>query len=160
MENAYPPSVAKVVHALDGYQVRSKVVVLAESTRTAVEAAAAIGCQVAEIAKSIVFSGKATAKAVLVVASGTNRIDENLVAARVGEPIVKADADYVREKTGYVIGGVPPTGHLNAVQVLVDEDLLQFKSIWAAAGSPYAVVNLTPEELLRVSGGIVAKVKK
>jgi prolyl-tRNA editing enzyme YbaK/EbsC (Cys-tRNA(Pro) deacylase) len=128
-------------------------------TRTAADAAAAVGCAVAEIAKSLLFRGKESGRPVLVVASGTNRVDEKKVAAAIGEKIGRADADFVREKTGFAIGGVPPIGHVVAPLTLIDEDLLALPTIWAAAGTPNAVFKLTPGELVELTGGRVAEVK-
>ncbi|HYE01030.1 MAG TPA: YbaK/EbsC family protein [Alphaproteobacteria bacterium] len=127
------------------------------STRTSAEAAAAVGCDVAQIAKSLVFRA-ASGRSVLVVASGTNRVDEAKVAALIGEPIRRADADFVRDRTGYAIGGVPPLGHAVPPAVLIDRDLLRFDSLWAAAGTPNAVFRLTPDDLVRLSGGAVGDV--
>jgi Cys-tRNA(Pro) deacylase len=124
-----------------------------ESTRTAEEAAAAIGCSVAQIAKALIFRTADTSQSVLVVASGSNRVDEKKIAQQVGEKIVRADADFVREKTGYAIGGVPPIGHATTPIVLLDEDLLEFDNIWAAAGTPNAVFNLTPAQLQQLTQG-------
>ncbi len=95
----------------------------------------------------------------LVVASGVNRVDEKKVAALIGEKIARADADFVREKTGFAIGGVPPVGHVEAPVTLIDRDLLQHETIWAAAGTPNAVFQLTPGELEGLTGGRVADVK-
>jgi prolyl-tRNA editing enzyme YbaK/EbsC (Cys-tRNA(Pro) deacylase) len=130
-----------------------------EGTRTAAEAAAAIGCTVAEIAKSLVFRARESGRPVLVVASGVNRVDEKKVAALMGEKISRADAEFVRENTGFAIGGVPPVGHATAPLTLIDEDLLTFATIWAAAGTPNAVFKLTPAELVELTGGRVAEVR-
>ncbi|HWS71379.1 MAG TPA: YbaK/EbsC family protein [Thermoanaerobaculia bacterium] len=149
---------SRVQAALDAAGVTARVVELPDSTRTAVEAANAIGCKVAEIAKSLVFRGKDSGQAVLVITSGTNRVDEKKVAALLGEPIAKADADFVRERTGYAIGGIPPAGHATPLRTLIDEDLLTFTTLWAAAGTPHAVFELTPNDLVRMTGGRVGKV--
>lgn len=129
-----------------------------ESTRSAAEAAAAVGCQVAQIAKSIIF--RAGEGAVLVIASGANRVDMGKVAATTGFHVKRADGKWVRDVTGFVIGGVAPLGHLTPPLVLVDEDLLAYDGVWAAAGSPMHVFATTPAELLRISGGTVADVKE
>lgn len=128
-----------------------------EGTRTAVDAAAAVGCDVAQIVKSLVFR-RETGAAVLVVASGRNRVDEAKVQALLGEPVGKADASFVRETTGYAIGGVPPAAHATPIETLVDEDLLAFDEVWAAAGTPRTVFALTPEELVAITRGRVADV--
>jgi prolyl-tRNA editing enzyme YbaK/EbsC (Cys-tRNA(Pro) deacylase) len=130
-----------------------------ESTRTAAEAAAAIGCTVAQIAKSLVFRGRDSGRPVLVIASGANRVDEAAVATVVGEPIARADAAYVRARTGFAIGGVPPVGHLETPQVVIDRDLLALPEIWAAAGTPNAVFRLTPAALTELCGGRVGDIK-
>ena len=149
---------SRVQAALDAAGVTARVVELPDSTRTAAEAANAIGCKVAEIAKSLIFRGKDSGDGVLVITSGTNRVDEKKVAAILGEPIAKADADFVRERTGYAIGGIPPVGHATSLRTLIDEDLLTFTTLWAAAGTPHAVFELTPDELVRMTGGRVERV--
>ncbi|WP_079908494.1 YbaK/EbsC family protein [Paenibacillus sp. 32352] len=137
----------------------NKVVELPDSARTAQEAADAIGCEVAQIAKSIIFRLKSSDKPLLVVASGVNRVNERLIAGKLNDRLGKADADYVRERTGFVIGGVAPIGHAEDVMTLIDEDLFQYKTLWAAAGHPKAVFELTPEELVAMTGGQVVQVK-
>jgi Cys-tRNA(Pro) deacylase len=123
------------------------------STRTAADAAAAIGCEVAQIAKSLVFRGERSGRAVLIIASGVDRVDEKKAAAAVGEPIGRADADFVREATGFAIGGVPPVGHKTKPIVLIEESLMQLDEIWAAAGTPNAVFRLTPIDLVQLTDG-------
>jgi Cys-tRNA(Pro) deacylase len=130
------------------------------STRTAADAAAAIGCEVAEIAKSLIFRGQTSGRAVMIIASGVDRVDEKKAAAAVGEPIARADADFVREATGFVIGGVPPIGHKTKPMVLIEEQLMRFAEIWAAAGTPNAVFRLTPSDLVELTGGRVAAVAR
>jgi len=137
-----------------------EIVVLPDSTRTAKEAALAVGCDVAQIVKSLVFRGTESGRPVLVIACGANRVDESAVGTLIGEPIGKADADFVRANTGFAIGGVAPIGHVVAPVTLVDEDLLAFESIWAAGGTPNTVFNLTPDELLAMTGGERAAVKQ
>src|SRR5882724_11626061 len=127
------------------------------TTRTSAEAAAAIGCAVAQIAKSVVFRAVGLNRAVLVMASGANRVDEKLVA--VGDRIAKADAAFVRDRTGFAIGGVAPVGHTEKPVTLIDEDLLQYAEIWAAAGTPNSVFRLTPEALIAMTGGRVIAIK-
>lgn len=137
----------------------NKVIELPDSTRTAQEAADAIGCEVAHIAKSIIFRLKNSDKPLLVVASGVNRINEKQIGNQLGEKLGKADADFVREHTGFVIGGVPPLGHIESILTLIDEDLFQYDEIWAAAGHPRAVFELTPEQLMQMTKGKVICVK-
>jgi prolyl-tRNA editing enzyme YbaK/EbsC (Cys-tRNA(Pro) deacylase) len=147
-----------VQSALEAQGVQLNVVELSQSTRTAAEAAAAIGCTVAQIAKSLVFRGTQTDQPVLVIASGTNRVDEHKVAALVGEPITKADAAFVRTHTGFAIGGVAPVGHPQPLRTLLDQDLLQYDQLWAAAGTPHAVFPITPSELVQITNGDVIAV--
>jgi prolyl-tRNA editing enzyme YbaK/EbsC (Cys-tRNA(Pro) deacylase) len=128
-----------------------------EGTRTAQDAAAAIGVEVGQIVKSLVFI--ADGEPVLVLASGANRVDEARVGARLGRTIERAPAALVREATGYAIGGVPPLGHATALPTLIDEDLLQFEVVWAAAGTPRDVFAIAPADLVRATGGEVAAVR-
>jgi len=132
---------------------------LQSTTRTSAEAAQAVGCRVEQIAKSIVFQGQQTHKPILVIASGPNRANEKRIAEFISEPLGKADADYVRRKTGFVIGGVPPIGHLEKLEIFIDEDLLQYNEIWAAAGTPNAVFKLTPSDLIKMTDGRVVSIK-
>jgi len=130
------------------------------STRTAADAAAALGCRIGQIAKSLVFRAAASARPVLVVASGANRVDEQAVAKLLGEALARADAAFVREATGFAIGGVPPLGHRTAPVSYIDRDLLAFAEIWAAAGTPNAVFRLTPRDLVAMTGGQIADIKQ
>ncbi|MEA2279749.1 MAG: hypothetical protein QOK21_356 [Solirubrobacteraceae bacterium] len=122
------------------------------STRTAPEAAAAVGCELGAIVKSLVFRGADSGDPVLVLVAGDNRADEARVRAEVGEAVGRADADWVREVTGYAIGGIPPVGHPAPLRTVVDEDLLRFELVWAAAGTPRAVFPVAPAELARAIG--------
>ena len=150
----------KIQNELIAHGINSKVIELPDSTRTAVEAGQAIGCTVAQIIKSLVFRGAESGQAVLIEASGINRVNEKTIAALIGEPIVKADADFVRAKTGFAIGGVPPLGHATKIQaVFIDEELLQYQELWAAAGTPHAVFPLTPGDMVKLSGGKVVSIK-
>lgn len=127
-------------------------------TRTAADAAAAIGCTVPQIAKSLIFRGNESDCPVLVIASGGIRVDASRVAALLGEAIGRADADFVREHTGFAIGGVPPVAHRNPPVVFIDETLMGFDTIWAAAGTPNSVFELRPADLVPLTGGTVAAV--
>lgn len=129
-----------------------------EGTRSAADAAAAVGCEVAQIAKSIVF--RAGTRAVLVIASGANRVDMGKVANAIGQPVKRADGNWVRDTTGFAIGGVSPVGHLAPPIVLLDQDLLALGDVWAAAGSPQHVFRSTPDELLRISGATTADIRE
>lgn len=152
------PSAQRVQDALRAAGFSNEVVELPDSARTAAEAAAAVGCEVGQIVKSLLFEGRPSGRAVLVAASGSHRVDEQAVAAVLGERIARASADFVREQTGFAIGGVPPIGHARPVVAVVDEALLGYPRIWAAAGHPHAVFPLTPDELVRMTGGKVARV--
>lgn len=152
-----PESAQRVADLLASLGHDKPVVMLAETGKTSAEAAAGLGCSVAEIAKSIVFRRLSDDAPVMVVASGANRVDENKVAARVG-PLGRADAKFVRARIGYVIGGVCPIGHLEKTMMLIDEDLMKFDSLWAAAGHPHAVFNLTPQQLLAMTGAPLADI--
>lgn len=136
-----------------------KIVEFPATTRTAQDAAQAIGCQVAQIAKSLIFRTKQTNRAILVLASGPNRVNEKTIAQQVGEEIIKADADFTREVTGYAIGGIPPLGHKQRLETYIDEDLLQHKEIWAAAGTPNAVFNLDSAVLEKLTNGKIISIK-
>ena len=149
-------SAQKVQDALAAAGFTNQVVELPDSTRTSAEAAAAVGCAVEQIAKSLVFRGKQSGAAILVIASGGNRVDEKKLKALAGENISKPDADFVREQTGFVIGGVPPIGHAQPLRTFIDRDLWRYQEIWAAAGHPNAVFRLTPDELVAMTGGAVA----
>lgn len=128
------------------------------STRSAAEAAAAIGCTVGQIAKSLVFRATLSDRAVIVITSGTNRVHESLIATQLGESIERANAALVRDRTGFAIGGVPPIGHSEPVLIIIDEDLRSFDEIWAAGGTPNAVFRLTFDDLVQLTGGTVARV--
>ncbi len=129
------------------------------STRTAQEAAEAVGAAVGQIVKSLIFRGVQSGKPYLLLVSGPNRVHEAKVAEVIGEGLERADPGFVREVTGFVIGGVPPVGHATPLETLIDPDLLQHDCIWAAAGTPNAVFGLTPDELLRLTGGRTVPMK-
>jgi len=151
-------SAQRVQDALAAAGVATTIVEYDVPARTSAEAAAVLGCTVAQIAKSLVFRA-ASGAPVLVIASGANRVDEAKVAAQVGEPIGKANAAFVRECTGYAIGGIPPLGHARPLTTLVDRDLLQHDVVYAAGGTPHAMFPLSPADLVRVAGGGVADVR-
>ena len=154
MKNPVPgtsiSSLQRVELALAELGIQAGIVEFDASTRTAADAAREIGCEVAQIAKSIVLRGLEDDACVLVIASGANRVDEHKVAALVGQPVAKADAAFVRSSTGFAIGGVAPVGHLGPVTVLVDENLWSLDPIWAAAGAPNAVFCLSADDLHRI----------
>jgi prolyl-tRNA editing enzyme YbaK/EbsC (Cys-tRNA(Pro) deacylase) len=149
----------RVQEALDAFGLLTTVVELPQSTHSAQEAAQAIGCALGQIAKSIVFHGQNSGRPFLVIASGENRVHEPCVSTVFAEPLSKASADYVRRITGYAIGGVPPVGHNEHLLTLVDEDLLAYPQIWAAAGTANAVFSLMPTDLVRITGGQVTRIK-
>lgn len=152
-----PETAQRVADLLANIGHDKLVVMLSESGKTSAEAAAGLGCSVAEIAKSIVFRRLSDNAAVMVIASGSNRVDEEKVAAIVGA-LGKADARFVKERIGYAIGGVCPIGHVGKTIVLIDQDLLAFESIWAAAGHPHAVFNLTPQQLIAMTAAPVTDI--
>jgi len=160
MANPLPSAAQKVQDALDAAGLPYQVIELPQTTRTSVEAAQAIGCQVAQIAKSLIFKTSTTDRAILVIASGANRVNEAILKELVGEPLEKPDADFVREKTGFVIGGVPPLAHAHKLDTYIDEDLLSYDTIWAAGGTPFAVFQLASKDLPAMTGGQLAKIKK
>jgi prolyl-tRNA editing enzyme YbaK/EbsC (Cys-tRNA(Pro) deacylase) len=155
----FGPSVRRVEEALAAAGGGHKVIALEQSARTSAQAASAVGCKVDQIAKSLVFRGADSQRAVLVIASGANRVDEVKVAALIAEPVGRADADFVRQRTGFAIGGVAPVAHAEPLTILIDEDLMRWPEIWAAAGHPNTVFKLTPADLVRLTGGRVAAVK-
>ncbi|MGE0725486.1 MAG: YbaK/EbsC family protein [Alphaproteobacteria bacterium] len=148
-----PPSAARVQDLLRaaGFEVTDAT--FPDPTRTAADAAAALGCTVAQIAKSLIFRAARSDRPVLVVASGVNRVDEAKVAAALGEPIGRADAAFVRAATGFAIGGVPPIGHLRPPATFLDADLARLDPIWAAAGTPNAVFRTSFDDLRKMTGG-------
>lgn len=159
LEATTSASVERVRQALAAANITAEIKFFDSSTRTAADAAEAIGCTVAQIAKSLVFRAVQTDRPILIIASGSNRVDTAKVAAVLGEDIGKADADFVRRRTGFAIGGVSPIGHIDGCQVIIDRDLEAFTEIWAAAGSPNAVFRLTPAQLKQMTGGWIADIK-
>ncbi|NLJ77880.1 MAG: YbaK/EbsC family protein [Tissierellia bacterium] len=140
-----------------GYE--NEVVELPGSCHTAKEAAKALGCKVEQIAKSIVFRLKESDNALMVIASGPNRINERHVGNIIGEKLLKADAEFVKDRTGYSIGGVSPVVQKSGIKILIDEDLLQYSEIWGAAGHPKAVFKMDFDELLELTDGEVMDIK-
>jgi prolyl-tRNA editing enzyme YbaK/EbsC (Cys-tRNA(Pro) deacylase) len=162
-ELADHPAVNRVRVALSDGGVRGAVVVLDEHARTAVAAAEQLGVEVGQIANSLVFAvpdDEGGRRALLVLTSGAHRVDTAKVAALIGAPrLDRADADFVREQTGFVIGGVAPVGHVRALQTLVDVALDGYDQVWAAAGHPRTVFPTSFAELIRVTGGRPAEVE-
>ncbi len=159
MPHSLSSSAQRVQSALIQHGYSYQVVETTQTTRSAADAAQAIGCDVAQIVKSLVFRGRQSGQPILVIASGPNRVNEKGVAALLGEPIERADAAYVREVTGYAIGGVPPIGLATSVRTLIDKDLLRHDVVWAAAGTPNAVFSLDPADLPGMTGGTVITIR-
>lgn len=137
-----------------------EVLELSASTRTANDAATTIGCEVAQIVKSLMFRSADTNQPILILASGVNRVNEKAIEILIGEKIIKADADFTRQITGFAIGGIPPVAHKHKInQILIDEDLLKFDKLWAAAGTPNAVFSLHARELKNLTGGRIVAIK-
>jgi Cys-tRNA(Pro) deacylase len=158
--NALSASATKVQGVLHERGFSNQIIELEATARSAEEAAQAVGVEVGQIAKSLIFKTRQTHQPVLVIASGANRVDEKKVGHLLGEKIEKADADFVREHTGFAIGGIPPVGHVQALKTLIDEDLVRFEVIWAAGGTPNALFKLSGSELVTLTRGEVAEVKK
>ncbi len=157
-EKSLRPAAARVQQLLGEMGLATEVIEFAETTKTSADAAGQIGCSVAQIAKSLIFRARQSNRPVLAIASGVNRVDERALESLLGEKIGKADAEFVRDKTGYAIGGVAPVGHAVPPVTFIDEDLLKLETIWAAAGTPFAVFRLKAADLVRLTGGQVAKI--
>lgn len=157
--NALPPAAERVHAAAVALGLPVEIRIMPATTRTAAEAAAACGCAVGQIVKSLIFQEKDSRLPLLFLVAGTNRVNEAAVAARLGQAIVRPGADFVRESTGFAIGGVPPLGHSPALVPYIDADLLQYETVWAAAGTPNAVFAVDPKALRDATNGIVIDVK-
>jgi prolyl-tRNA editing enzyme YbaK/EbsC (Cys-tRNA(Pro) deacylase) len=149
-----------VQQALADHGLELRVIELAESCRTAIQAAEAVDCELGQIVKSLVFRISKTQTPILVTASGSNRVSEKKIRQQLGESIRRANADFVREHTGYAIGGVAPLGHPKPIQTFIDEDLFQYDQIWAAAGTPNALFSMRPGDLKIFTGGIISDVRE
>jgi prolyl-tRNA editing enzyme YbaK/EbsC (Cys-tRNA(Pro) deacylase) len=149
----------KVQDVLDTFNLEHQVFELEVPVKTAQQAADVVGCSVAQIAKSLVFIS-VSGKPVLVIASGSNRVNESRVAEILGESIARATPDFVRSSTGFAIGGIPPVGHAVQPLVVIDQDLLEHQSIWAAAGHPNSLFELNPSDLERMTGGTIASIRE
>jgi prolyl-tRNA editing enzyme YbaK/EbsC (Cys-tRNA(Pro) deacylase) len=156
--NELPDAVQRVANAARAAGLAIDVKVMPASTRTAEDAAAACGCDVAQIVKSLIFKGKASGRPYLLLVSGGKRVNEKAMAATLGEEIVRPDADFVRAATGFAIGGIPPLGHATPLTPWLDEDLLQFGTVWAAAGTPSAVFAVDPKALAAATGATIIPV--
>jgi prolyl-tRNA editing enzyme YbaK/EbsC (Cys-tRNA(Pro) deacylase) len=149
----------QIQNVLSSFGVDAEVIEIPQSTRTSQEAAEALGCSVSQIAKSIVFQSK-SGKAIMVIASGSNRIDEKKIEKEIGEKIGRASPDFVRGSTGFVIGGVPPLGHEKEIVKFIDRDLEKFEDVWAAAGTPNSVFKIKFIDLRRITKAKILDVKK
>jgi prolyl-tRNA editing enzyme YbaK/EbsC (Cys-tRNA(Pro) deacylase) len=159
MDKSLSPSAQKIQDLLNSLGYNYTVIEHVESTRTAQEAADRAGCELGQIVKSLIFKGKDSGKPILVLTSGANRVDEKRISGYAGESIGRADADFVRAVTGFAIGGVPPVGHVQPMETYLDEDFLQYPTIWAAAGTPNAIFELKTEDLQTMTNGKVVMVK-
>lgn len=160
MKPASHPDALRIQQLLDAAGIDTTVLEFAETTHSSADAAAAVGCGVAEIAKTVVFRGKQSGAAAVVIASGANRICEKKLAALLGEKPGRADADFVQAATGYVVGGVAPLGHPAPLRLFLDADLQRFARIWSAAGTPNAVFPLSPAQLVQITGAAWVDVRK
>ena len=159
MNTSLSPSAQKIQDLLSSLGYNYNVIEHTESTRTAQEAADRAGCELGQIVKSLIFRGKTSNKPILVLTSGANRVDEKLISQYAGEPIGRADPDFVRTVTGFAIGGIPPLGHIEKMETYLDEDFLQYSLIWAAAGTPNAIFELKTEDLKKMTEGKTVRVK-
>ncbi len=158
MNQKLAKSARSVQEALQKAGLECKVMELQSSTRTALDAATSIGCDVSHIVKSLIFKTKETGRPVLVLASGATRVNEKQLESLTGESIIKADADYTREITGFAIGGIPPIGHKSTIDfIFIDRDLIQCDELWAAAGTPHAVFSIRSKDLLALTNGTVVQ---
>lgn len=155
---ALKPAAQRVQAAADALGLEIAVLELTQSTRTAQEAAAAAGCDVAQIVKSLIFQGDETGAAYLLLVSGANRVNEKAVSADVGEKLVRPDAQFVRDVTGFAIGGIPPFAHAERLATFIDQDLLAHPQVWAAAGTPNALFCVAPDALVEATGAKVIAV--
>lgn len=149
-------SLKRVRDALETAGIDVDICEMNQGTRTAEDAARAVGCDVDQIAKSIIFRGEQTGHVVLFLTAGGNRVDADKATAIAGQPLGKADADLIRAETGFAIGGVSPVGHLTRIQAWIDPRLSDFAEVWAAAGTPRHVFAISPADLIRVTGAIAA----
>ena len=153
-----PAAAQRVQDAADALGLGVTVRIMEKVTRTAEEAAAACGCTVGQIVKSLIFQGKESKAPLLLLVSGVNRVNEKAMAERLGEPILRPDAAFVREATGFAIGGIPPFGHAQRLVPRLDADLLQYDTVWAAAGTPNAIFAVDPAALRDATGAVVLPV--
>lgn len=159
MDQSCHTSAQRVQDALSRCGLPCSVLTLSDSTRTASDAASSIGCHVAQIVKSLIFKGQLDTKPILVLVSGRNQVNETIIEAHIGEKISKANANFVRSVTGFAIGGVPPLGHLTPIEhIYIDEHLLEQEFVWAAAGTPNAVFQIKPRDLVTATNGKIISI--
>ena len=158
MVNDLPAAATRVQAVAETLGLPVRVTIMPAATRTADEAAAACGCAVGQIVKSLIFKGKESGRAYLLLVSGANRVNEEAVGVRLGEAIVRPDADFARSTTGFAIGGIPPFGHATPLVPWLDADLLQYETVWAAAGTPHAVFAVDPNRLRDATRAIIIAV--
>ncbi|MFN3412294.1 MAG: YbaK/EbsC family protein [Exilispira sp.] len=149
----------KIIKILKELDINTEIISFSQSTKTAKEAANALNCEIAQIVKSLIFVGKNSKKPVLILTSGINRVDEEKVSKIIGEFIEKADADFVKEKTGFSIGGVCPIGHKNKIDIYIDKDLMNFEFVWAAAGTSNSVFKISSKTLLQITNAKIIEIK-
>jgi prolyl-tRNA editing enzyme YbaK/EbsC (Cys-tRNA(Pro) deacylase) len=159
MSESLSNSAQRVQNALNEHNLELEVVELPESARTSQEAADTIGCEVSQIAKSLIYRGKESDTPILVITSGDNKVNERKLKAVVGEKVEKPDGDFVYEETGFSSEVIPPVGHIKDIATYIDEDLMEQKVIWTAAGMPNSLFCLTPQDLLEITNGEIIDVK-
>lgn len=160
MEHELSPSAQKIQDHLLRLGYPYKVIEFHETTKTSSDAAERVGCSVGQIIKSLVFKGHHSGKAVLVLTSGANRVDVEKVANLAGDSIDRANPEFVREVTGFAIGGIPPIGHVSKIETFIDEDLINYETLWAAAGTPNAVFELRSNDLQKMTSARIADIKE
>ncbi len=159
MKNTLPIPAQKVQNAIIEYGYAFTVIESDVPTHTAQQAAEKVGCKLGQIVKSIIFKGSVSGKPILVLTSGENRVNEELISKEIGESINRADPEFVKQSTGFPIGGVPPIAHSTPVKVFIDKDLMKYETIWAAAGTPNSLFELTPIALETMTSGKIIQVK-
>ena len=158
MASALTPAEQRVADALAAHGLPGTVIVLAELATTAQMAAEALGIEVGRIVKSLMFKGATSGEPYLLLVSGANRVHEKRAGRLIGEALERSDADFVKAHTGFSIGGVSPYGHPTPLATYIDQDLLKYETIWAAAGNPRSVFEITANDLQRTTGGQVIDV--
>lgn len=159
LNNSLSKNAQRVQDVLTKKGVNFMVTELSASTKTANDAASALGCGVPQIVKSLIFKRKASNEPILILTSGVNRVNEKAIEKIIGEKIIKAEADFTKKITGFAIGGIPPVGHKQTIETFIDEDLLSFEELWAAAGTPHAVFKLCSKDLVLLTEGKVISIK-